>query len=602
MAIITPGSDEFKSAISDLSKKSINALDQESKAKEVREKQTKLLESINENLKKIHESLGKSNRSKKEGGGRDSPNEEEKEITLKDELKSFFGSIKSFGKGVKESVKSNYYTKPDAAPVMSSAETLEAKDALNQPKQVEIDQLKTAEETSETQKEILKELKKLNQTTEDKSSGSGGSPSLPDLPGKIGKAGKASTVGKAASTGSKLGMGAVGGVAAGAAAVGLVGGLAYLGFKKESQIAETKDEAAVKKADMDQRLQSGSASIEEAAGSGLSKEDDLFQSTFLSPKPASTAPALATQPASTAPTPATKIGGAIAASAAPAAAGTASDTPSASKKASPEVEAKLSKFKFNDTAGKDSEEGKIRSKVRQSMRGEDVGPLTPLEQAYADRWNEKNRSGGEAVYNQGKGFEGAGSSVTEAVSAKGAGSSVTEAALDSSSEAPRIGSSAKPTTTPTTAVTGSTPAESSTTGTADNKFVYNDKVDPNSEEGKIRAKVRQHLRGEDVGPLTPVEEKYMKEMDEKQRSRGEAVYNQASVSPAPTSTSDVAQTSVENQSLRDEISTSKGSTQPIVSNNVTNTSTNNYIPIKADPRPNNRGSALDNYIGRVSTY
>ena len=589
MAIITPGSDEFKSAISDLSKKSINALDQESKAKEVREKQTKLLESINENLKKIHESLGKSNRSKKEGGGRDSPNEEEKEITLKDELKSFFGSIKSFGKGVKESVKSNYYTKPDAAPVMSSAETLEAKDALNQPKQVEIDQLKTAEETSETQKEILKELKKLNQTTEDKSSGSGGSPSLPDLPGKIGKAGKASTVGKAASTGSKLGMGAVGGVAAGAAAVGLVGGLAYLGFKKESQIAETKDEAAVKKADMDQRLQSGSASIEEAAGSGLSKEDDLFQSTFLSPKPASTAPAPATQPASTAPTPATKIGGAIAASAAPAAAGTASDTPSASKKASPEVEAKLSKFKFNDTAGKDSEEGKIRSKVRQSMRGEDVGPLTPLEQAYADRWNEKNRSGGEAVYNQGKGFEGAGSSVTEA-------------ALDSSSEAPRIGSSAKPTTTPTTAVTGSTPAESSTTGTADNKFVYNDKVDPNSEEGKIRAKVRQHLRGEDVGPLTPVEEKYMKEMDEKQRSRGEAVYNQASVSPAPTSISDVAQTSVENQSLRDEISTSKGSTQPIVSNNVTNTSTNNYIPIKADPRPNNRGSALDNYIGRVSTY
>jgi hypothetical protein len=50
----------------------------------------------------------------------------------------------------------------------------------------------------------------------------------------------------------------------------------YAGFRKDSQIAETKAEADVKKSELDERLQSSAATVEESAGSGLSKEDKIF--------------------------------------------------------------------------------------------------------------------------------------------------------------------------------------------------------------------------------------------------------------------------------------------------------------------------------------
>jgi hypothetical protein len=75
---------------------------------------------------------------------------------------------------------------------------------------------------------------------------------------------------------SKLGAGGLGGIAAGGAAAALIGGLAYLGFRKDSQIAETKAEADVKKSELDEKLQSSAATVEESAGSGLSKEDKIF--------------------------------------------------------------------------------------------------------------------------------------------------------------------------------------------------------------------------------------------------------------------------------------------------------------------------------------
>ena len=75
---------------------------------------------------------------------------------------------------------------------------------------------------------------------------------------------------------SKLGAGGLGGIAAMGGAAALIGGLAYLGFRKDSQIAETKAEADVKKSELDERLQSSAATVEESAGSGLSKEDKIF--------------------------------------------------------------------------------------------------------------------------------------------------------------------------------------------------------------------------------------------------------------------------------------------------------------------------------------
>jgi len=76
---------------------------------------------------------------------------------------------------------------------------------------------------------------------------------------------------------SKLGAtGGLGGIAAMGGAAALIGGLAYLGFRKDSQIAETKAEADVKKSELDKKLQSSAATVEESAGSGLSKEDKIF--------------------------------------------------------------------------------------------------------------------------------------------------------------------------------------------------------------------------------------------------------------------------------------------------------------------------------------
>ena len=76
---------------------------------------------------------------------------------------------------------------------------------------------------------------------------------------------------------AKLGGAAgLGGVAAMGGVAALIGGLVYAGFRKDSQIAETKEEAAVKKSELDERLQNSAATVEESAGSGLSKEDKLF--------------------------------------------------------------------------------------------------------------------------------------------------------------------------------------------------------------------------------------------------------------------------------------------------------------------------------------
>lgn len=57
-----------------------------------------------------------------------------------------------------------------------------------------------------------------------------------------------------------------------------------------------------------------------------------------------------------------------------------------------------------------------------------------------------------------------------------------------------------------------------------------------------------------------------------------------------------------NASMRDEMSAKGGSSQPIIMNNSSNNTKNNFMPMKTDPRPSSRGSALDNYLTRTSSY
>lgn len=64
----------------------------------------------------------------------------------------------------------------------------------------------------------------------------------------------------------------------------------------------------------------------------------------------------------------------------------------------------------------------------------------------------------------------------------------------------------------------------------------------------------------------------------------------------------VANTSTENVDMNREASKGGSGGNTIVSNNVNSTSTTKYVPMKASPRPEFSGSALDRYQNRISVY
>jgi hypothetical protein len=71
----------------------------------------------------------------------------------------------------------------------------------------------------------------------------------------------------------------------------------------------------------------------------------------------------------------------------------------------------------------------------------------------------------------------------------------------------------------------------------------------------------------------------------------------------PVTGLEVAATSVENKDLeRQTANKQSSSVQPVISNNVSNNNTTSYVPIKATPRPEFTGSALDRYQSRVAVY
>lgn len=59
--------------------------------------------------------------------------------------------------------------------------------------------------------------------------------------------------------------------------------------------------------------------------------------------------------------------------------------------------------------------------------------------------------------------------------------------------------------------------------------------------------------------------------------------------------------SAENKDLNREAGKSTAVSMPIISNNVNNTQTTKFVPMKAQPR-NANNSALDNYLGRIAVY
>ncbi len=60
--------------------------------------------------------------------------------------------------------------------------------------------------------------------------------------------------------------------------------------------------------------------------------------------------------------------------------------------------------------------------------------------------------------------------------------------------------------------------------------------------------------------------------------------------------------SEENNAMKDEMAAGGKNVQPVVMNNVSNNTQTTYVPVKGEPRPNSRGSALDRYNDRVAAY
>ena len=79
---------------------------------------------------------------------------------------------------------------------------------------------------------------------------------------------------------------------------------------------------------------------------------------------------------------------------------------------------------------------------------------------------------------------------------------------------------------------------------------------------------------------------------------------QPSVRPStpPAQGATMMNASAENADLQRAAGASSPSIQPVVSNNVNNTSTTSYVPMNSTPRPPTSGSALDRYLDRVAVY
>jgi len=81
--------------------------------------------------------------------------------------------------------------------------------------------------------------------------------------------------------------------------------------------------------------------------------------------------------------------------------------------------------------------------------------------------------------------------------------------------------------------------------------------------------------------------------------------NYASVDPRRVDTAGktVASTSTENVDMgREHLRGGGGTGNTVISNNVNNSSTTKYVPMKASPRPEYTGSALDRYQDRITAY
>ena len=106
-------------------------------------------------------------------------------------------------------------------------------------------------------------------------------------------------------------------------------------------------------------------------------------------------------------------------------------------------------------------------------------------------------------------------------------------------------------------------------------------------EGKLEGKSRREIMN------MPEIKELRTRQDQEQDARGKRITDGM--------TYEVSKTSGENAAMRDEMSSTKGG-QTAVMNNVSNNTQTTYMPMKGEPRPGSRGSALDKYSDRTAAY
>jgi len=132
------------------------------------------------------------------------------------------------------------------------------------------------------------------------------------------------------------------------------------------------------------------------------------------------------------------------------------------------------------------------------------------------------------------------------------------------------------------------------------------------EQGRLKPGDKEKLaefRGEPtVAAAKPIDKSKMHPMARRQLEALEAQNKKnqdahmAELAAAKKQPESVAQTSAENAAMKDEMSTGGKTTTPVVMNNVSTNNQTTFVPIKGEPRPTHRGSALDRYNDRIANF
>jgi hypothetical protein len=117
-----------------------------------------------------------------------------------------------------------------------------------------------------------------------------------------------------------------------------------------------------------------------------------------------------------------------------------------------------------------------------------------------------------------------------------------------------------------------------------------------SSESKTR------IAGEEVGEKLSDKQMAVMEMSKASGNKYSPEIEAKYADQRKSAGSEVAKTSTENADMSREASTSGGGNNTVVSNNVNNAGTTKFVPMKAAPRPEYTGSALDRYTSRIAVY